>query len=466
MENKLPKGWEVKKLVDRVPIIKTGVERFDGEKQYYSTGSISDSEIIPEGKFTFRNRPARANRLVLEKDVVQARMRETQKAVLIDKKLKGSLLSTGFLQFRPEDNNYNSKLFYYYLRSDRFLKQRDECATGSTQVALTDEGAKNIDLVVPPQEQQKRIVDKLDVLLTKVKDAQSRLDKIPLVLNRFRQSVLATAFSGELTKEWRLENGGVNANDDIAFIKDFILKSEITNRERNIFEEINKVSLDSYEEQFIIPSSWKACCIGLVGLVNNGSTPSRKIAGYWNGSIPWISSGEVRNNKINGSREKITQKGLDNCSSKLFPAGTVLIAMIGEGKTRGQSAILNIDAAINQNIAAIQLGHGRVNPEYLWYWFQYQYESNRNYGSGSGPQALNCQRVRELPFVLAPKAEQDKVVEKIKSSFGMLDSFIERYRKAKNYTNKLKQSILAKAFRGELVTQNPNNDPENERDEK
>ena len=170
MKNNLPKGWEVKKLVDCVPIIKTGVDRFDGDKLYYSTGSISDKEMIPEGKFTFKNRPARANRLVLEKDVVQARMRETQKAVLVDKNLKESLLSTGFLQFRPEDNGYNSTLFYYYLRSDRFLKQRDEYATGSTQVALTDEGAEKIDLVIPPQEQQKSIADKLDVLLAKVKD--------------------------------------------------------------------------------------------------------------------------------------------------------------------------------------------------------------------------------------------------------------------------------------------------------
>jgi type I restriction enzyme S subunit len=453
MENNLPKGWEVKKLVDYVPIIKTGVERFDGEKPYYSTGSISDKEMIPEGKFTFKNRPARANRLVLEKDVVQARMRETQKAVLVGKELKDSLLSTGFLQFRPEDNGYNSRLFYYYLRSDRFLKQRDEYATGSTQVALTDEGAEKIDLVIPPREQQKSIADKLDILLTRVKDVQSRLDKIPTILGRFRQSILAAAFSGELTKAWRAENARFNATEDLIFIKDFILKSEITNRERIIFEEINKISLDSYEDQFVAPSSWKVCCIGLIGLVNNGSTPSRKVAGYWNGAIPWVSSGEVQNNVISESREKITQNGLDNCSSKLFPTGTVLIAMIGEGKTRGQSSILNLNAAINQNIAAVQIAHGRINPEYLWYWFRYQYENNRNYGSGSGPQALNCQRVRELPFVLAPKVEQDKIVEKIKSSFEMLNAFIERYRKSKDYINKLEQSILAKAFRGELVTQ-------------
>ncbi|MBI3616881.1 MAG: restriction endonuclease subunit S, partial [Candidatus Omnitrophica bacterium] len=263
---------------------------------------------------------------------------------------------------------------------------------------------------------------------------------------------LSAAFSGELTKTWRLENKDLNAKDDLGLIGDFILKSEIANREKNTFKEINKISLDFYEEQFEVPSSWVACCVGFIGVVNNGSTPSRKIARYWNGSIPWISSGEVRNNKINVSREKITQEGLDNCSSKLFPAGTVLIAMIGEGKTRGQSAILNIDAAINQNIAAVQIAHGQINPEYLWYWFQYQYENNRSFGSGSGPQALNCQRVRELPFVLAPKAEQDQIVEKIKSSFRMLDGFIKRYLKSKNYTDKLEQSILAKAFRGELVT--------------
>ena len=451
MENNLPKGWEIKKLVDHVPIIKTGVEKFDGEKLYYSTGSISANEMISEGKFTFKNKPARANRLVLEKDVVQARMKETQKALLIDKSLKDNLFSTGFLQFRPEDNNYNSKLFYYYLRSDRFLKQRDEYATGSTQIALTDEGAENIDLVVPPQEYQKLIADKLDALLSKVKDAQFRLDKIPQILKRFRQSVLAAAFSGGLTEEWRAKNSSYIANDDLNFIKDFILKSKVTNRENKVFEEINRACLDPYEEQFVVPLSWKACCIGMVGLVNNGSTPSRKIAGYWNGPISWISSGEVRNNIISESRERITQKGLDNCSSKLFPSGTVLIAMIGEGKTRGQSAILNIDAAINQNIAAIQIGHCRVNPEYLWFWFQFQYENNRNYGSGSGPQALNCQRVRELPFVLAPKAEQDEIVKKIKSSFDAIDGFIDRYRKANDYTDKLEQSILVKTFRGELI---------------
>jgi len=91
-------------------------------------------------------------------------------------------------------------LFYYYLCSPMFLKQRDEYATGSTQVALTDEGAEKIDLIIPPEDVHKHIAAKLDSLLAKVKDVQSRLDTIPVILNRFRQSVLSSVFLGELIK--------------------------------------------------------------------------------------------------------------------------------------------------------------------------------------------------------------------------------------------------------------------------
>lgn len=348
-----------------------------------------------------------------------------------------------------KEEHLNKKFIWYYLNTVEKKLQKKGKGLGISNVSTDD--IESLDILLPPIDQQRNIAEKLDSLLAKVKDAQSRLNLIPTILNRFRQSVFISAFSGELTKTWRLVNKGLNAEDDLGLIKDFILKSEISNRERNIFQEVNKVSLDFYKERFEVPSSWVACCIGFIGIVNNGSTPSRKVARYWNGSIPWISSGEVRNNEIIASREQITQEGLDNCSSKLFPMGTVLIAMIGEGKTRGQSAVLNIDAAINQNIAAVQIAHGQINPEYLWYWFQFQYENNRSFGGGSGPQALNCQRVRELPFVLAPKAEQDQIVRKIKSSFSMLDGFIERYLKSKKYTDKLEQSILAKAFNGELV---------------
>jgi type I restriction enzyme S subunit len=133
--------------------------------------------------------------------------------------------------------------------------------------------------------------------------------------------------------------------------------------------------------------------------------------------------------------------------------------MIGEGKTRGQTAILGGPATINQNIAGIVLGHGLVNSKFLWRWFQMQYQITREQGSGSGPQALNCQRVRELPFVLPSLPEQEEIVRRVEALFAVADKIESRYQKAKVHVDKLTQSILAKAFRGELVAQDPNDEP-------
>ncbi|HOW43161.1 MAG TPA: restriction endonuclease subunit S [Candidatus Omnitrophota bacterium] len=444
MENKLPKGWISSPLKDVVSSRKgkKPAAVISHEKKGYDPYILIDElEGKPARSFTNDPKVPRAKK----EDVLLVWDGSIGKCA---SGMTGAVGST--MAVLSPKNGLNTKFLEYFIRrSKNFIL---ETSTGTGLQHINKNFLKTAEISFPSdEEEQKSIADKLDSLLAKVKDAQSRLDTIPVILSRFRQSVLAAAFSGELTKTWRIENNTLNAEDDLALIREFILKSEITNREKKNFEEITKISLASYEEQFNFPSSWVACCIGFIGVVNNGSTPSRKITKYWNGSIPWISSGEVRNNKISASRERITQEGLDNCSSKLFPTGTVLIAMIGEGKTRGQSAILNIEAAINQNIAAVQIAHGRVNPEYLWYWFHYQYENNRSFGSGSGPQALNCQRVRELPFVFAPKAEQDQIVSKVKSSFSALDGFVERYIKSKSYTDKLEQSILAKAFRGELV---------------
>ncbi len=170
---------------------------------------------------------------------------------------------------------------------------------------------------------------------------------------------------------------------------------------------------------------------------------------------------EVREN-INGVDEYITKKGFDNSSVKLLPKGTVLIAMIGEGKTRGQSSILDIDATINQNIAGIITDNELIVPEFLQLWFISNYNNNRNVGSGTGPQALNCDRVRELPFVLPPSEEQHEIVSRVEKLFSLADSLKAKYEKAMERVEKIEQSVLAKAFRGELVEPDANDEPAEE----
>lgn len=170
----------------------------------------------------------------------------------------------------------------------------------------------------------------------------------------------------------------------------------------------------------------------------------------------------VRNFIIDHTREYISDKGCHSSSVRLLPVGTVLLAMIGEGKTRGQSAILQIEATVNQNVAAVIPFDESVISKYLWYSFQEKYEENRREGNGTGPQALNCQRVRELTLNLPPLAEQHEIVKRIEMLFAFADRLEARLANARAATDRLTPALLAKAFRGELVPQDPNDEPASE----
>jgi len=321
----------------------------------------------------------------------------------------------------------------------------------------------NLEVPLPPLSEQRRIVQKLDRLLAKVDACQQRLEKIPILLKRFRQSVLAAACSGRLTEDWRKKHEIEPAASLLKQIKEWRLAVATGKKDKDqLLQWFGRDNYSIGDDEIIfdsLPETWEMCRIGAIGKVCNGSTPSRKRPDYWGTDIAWVSSGEVQNNIVRETREKITRAGYDSCSVQILPTGTVLLAMIGEGRTRGQTAILNINATINQNIAAIIIEHGYINSKYLWWWFQMRYQMTRKQGSGSGPQALNCQRVRELPFLLPPIPEQQEIVRRVEALFKIADRIEERYQRAKIQVDKLTQSILAKAFRGELVPQDFSDEP-------
>jgi type I restriction enzyme S subunit len=343
--------------------------------------------------------------------------------------------------------------YVYYALSTMGLSEMD---TSSAIPGLNREDVLVQRLPLAPLPEQKRIVTKVDALLERVNAARARLAKVPATLKRFRQSVLAAACSGRLTAEWRDRHPSLDsARSLLARIQAARAETAQTARERRQIEEAFSEARSSVsdDESGIgeLPDSWLVCRVGAIGTVLNGSTPSRQHPEYWGGDIAWVSSGEVRNNVISQTRERITALGYSSTSVRLLPAGTVLLAMIGEGKTRGQAAILGIEATINQNIAAVQLSHGLIVPKFLWRWFQFQYEATRMQGGGSGPQALNCQRVRELPFVLPPLDEQREIVRRVDSLFDLAEGFEGHVRAATVRGERIPEAILARAFRGELV---------------
>ena len=133
----------------------------------------------------------------------------------------------------------------------------------------------------------------------------------------------------------------------------------------------------------VITEDWELKTNGDIGFVSSGGTPSRTNPLYWNGSIPWITTTQVNFNVIDNAEQFITQDGLNNSAAKLFPPGTLLMAMYGQGKTRGKVAILNTQASTNQACAAISLNK-TVACNYVFYFLVSQYEAIRNLSNTGG----------------------------------------------------------------------------------
>ena len=141
--------------------------------------------------------------------------------------------------------------------------------------------------------------------------------------------------------------------------------------------------------------------------VTSGGTPSRDKTEYWdNGTIPWVKTTELRNNIITDVDEHITEAGLAGSSAKLVPAGTVLIAMYGQGKTRGMTAYLGVEASTNQACACV-LPTDKIDSMFLWKYLELSYDKLRSLAQGAGQPNLNGNMIKNFQ-VLVPSIELQK----------------------------------------------------------
>lgn len=166
--------------------------------------------------------------------------------------------------------------------------------------------------------------------------------------------------------------------------------------------------------------------------VSSGATPSRSVPDYWEGgTVPWVKTAEVNYRVIKQTSEKITEKGLEDSAAKILPAGTVVMAMYGQGKTRGQVGMLGIDAAMNQACAAIKSIDGLVDPRYLYQYLALQYEEVRALAHGGQQQNLNLDIVRDFPIAYpADVAEQVRIAGVLEALRAKADLHVTRARHA------------------------------------
>ena len=389
---------------------------------------------------------------------------------LVGKGMNGALGSTLVRINLPSiENNYA-----YHFLSSKYLEINTR-AKGSGTPHVDPYLLWNYDFSICSLPEQRAIVAKIEELFSDLDKGIADLKKAQDQLKVYRQAVLKKAFEGELTKEWREQQQDLPTADELLEQikeerqKHYEQQLENWKQAVNAWEENDKEgkkpgkpkaikSVEQFTRTEIksmdeLPNKWNWVRLGNVFQVFVGSTPSRSKTEYWeNGKINWVSSGEVTFSSIFETREKITNEGLNNASTTIHPVGTVMLAMIGEGKTRGQAGILEIEACHNQNTAAIRVSEIGFLPKFLFHYLFLKYERNRSVGSGNNQKALNQGRIMDFDYPLCSVEEQHQIIQEIESRLSVCEkveeSIIDSLEKAKA----LRQSVLKKAFEGTLLS--------------
>ncbi|EAJ4972536.1 hypothetical protein DIE38_06455 [Campylobacter upsaliensis] len=303
-----------------------------------------------------------------------------------------------------------------------------------------------------------------------------------------KKSLLDYAIKGKLTAKFRRENSELNAFDELEIYNDEIkekrknlekelktlesklkkaptrhcetsaggrgnpqtkheLKSQIQilKKELTKCKEITPLNLS--EAPFEIPSTWAWVKLGDICEIVSGGTPSRDKIEYWhNGTIPWVKIADVKNNVVNQTQEFITELGLENSSAKIFKKGTLLYTIFA---TLGETAILNIDAATNQAIAALIETYD-YDTKFLMYCLMSMKDYVNSLGRGVAQNNINQTMLKNFTIPLPPLKEQQEIVSKLDLLVSLANDFAITKENLKRIEKRIEKSLLKLALEGSL----------------
>lgn len=366
----------------------------------------------------------------------------------------GAIGST-LVDIEPKTKEIINKYLYYFLFSNYAYINSKPRGTGTPHV--NPDLYWNMLIPLPPSNEQKRIVEKLDKMIRIVDDVNARLNKIPTALKRARQSILNQAITGELTKDWREKNLDIiPASIMIEQFKQLLLESSSKNERDNIN------NIFSYKENYFsfdIPHTWTFSILEkLCKSFKYGTSTKSESSGL----VPVLRMGNIQKGEIDWNDLVYTSDSKEIEKYKL-EKNDVLFNRTNSPELVGKTAIYRGERAAIYAGYLIKIENYKIlNSEYLNYALNSTFAKEWKLDvktDGVSQSNINAQKLAKFEVPLPPLEEQAEIVRRVKLAFEKLDKIESRYQKAKEYFDKLTQSILNKAFRGELVPQDPNDSP-------
>ena len=466
----LPETWQSCTLDDIARIVSGGTPKSTVEDNFCETGGIAwltpadlsgyKAKTISKGK---RNLTDKGYQSCSAKKMPKGSVLYSSRAPIGYVVIAENEISTnqGFKSFIP-DKGIDSEYLYHYLKSIKHIAEAN--ATGTTFKELSGTATKALPFIAPPATEQKRIVEKLDSLLAQVDTIQQRLNNLPDIIKRFRQSVLAAAVSGKLTEQWREKKPQKSANKiliELARVREAQFEKEIEdgNKEtKRLLSKINKHNPDLPTIE--LPNSW--VWTSFMASMEKVVDCHNKTAPYIDEGIPLIRTPDIRDGKISLKGAKyISQETYDYWSRRCPPkSGDIIFtreAPMGEAGIVPKGTVL----CMGQRMMLLRPMKEFINPEYvLLNILSLNFQERMNEDAiGTGVKHLRVADVEALSYPLAPLEEQTEIVRLVEQYFALADTLEKNLTNAKQRVDNLTQSILAKAFRGELVPQDLNDEP-------
>lgn len=325
--------------------------------------------------------------------------------------------------------------FYEHFFREQALNGR--FAEGSRGVGIHHLGAAALSawhVPIPPEAEQTRIVTAIEEAFSKLDAGETGLRSVRRRLKRMREAVLAAAVAGRLVPQ---DPADLPAADLLKALG------------------VGPLVGDG------LPCGWSTLAIKDLGRVGSGTTPSRSRGDYWSdGQIPWVTSALLNEGIVRQAREFVTPRAVTETSLRLWPAGTLLVAMYGEGQTRGRCAELAIDATCNQACAAIDV-RTELNAyrPFIRLSFYANYEANRRLASGGVQPNLNVGLIKSLPIPIPPVEEVQRIVKEVGRQLSFIEAAERAVEAALARCIALRRSVLKSGFAGRLVPQDSTDEP-------
>jgi type I restriction enzyme S subunit len=313
-------------------------------------------------------------------------------------KVDNCVMSGAFVAYEVDQTQIYPKFLDYYFKQEPVWKSIGSQSAGTNvrRRSLHPDHFEKATIPFPPLDEQRRIVERVEALAIRIAKAQSLREEI--------KEETELLLAAEL-KKLRYE----------------LLSSKFTK---------NK--------------------LGDITQVTAGGTPSRDNPSYWKGKIPWIRTGELLDGDIYSSGEHITEDGLKNSSAKLFPKETILIALYGQGQTRGRTGRLMIEATTNQACCAILPIPDLLEPRFTQYWLRSLYYEMRETSHGGAQPNWNGAMIKNIEISIPPLDEQRCIVAYLDGVQARLASLRELQSATGEELSALLPSVLDRAFKGEL----------------